>query len=105
MASRFFTRGELADAAGIGVDDVRFYQDRGLLQAPRRRQGRSNDFAFYPEHADRLHFIRRALWYGFTYVDIAELVAGEGLLTRGDVSAFASRRLKAIPLTSQNWFA
>ena len=44
---------ELAEAAGVGVDTVRFYQTRGLIPAPRRR-GR---FAIYS--ADHLERIRR----------------------------------------------
>ena len=34
-----FTIGKLAAAAGVGVETVRFYQRRGLLQTPPRERG------------------------------------------------------------------
>ena len=46
---------ELATAAGVGVDTLRFYQGRGLLPAP-RREGR---IAYYGDRLlERLRRIR-----------------------------------------------
>lgn len=65
---------ELAQAAGIGVDTVRFYQARGLIPAPHRR-GR---FAIYgPEHLERVRRIRALLEAGFSLAQIRRLLAGE----------------------------
>lgn len=65
---------ELALAAGIGVDTVRFYQARGLVPAPHRR-GR---FAIYgPEHLERVRRIRALLEAGFSLAQIRRLLAGE----------------------------
>lgn len=65
------TIGGLARAGGVGVETVRYYQRRGLLDTPRsdgvRRYG--------PEAARRLRFIRAAQTAGFTLEQIAELLA------------------------------
>ena len=54
---------QLARAAGVSVDTVRFYQSRGLLPSPQRR-GRA---AFYSQqHLDRLRRIRRLNRRGLT---------------------------------------
>lgn len=67
---------ELASAAGVRVDTIRFYQRRGLLPPP-RREGRA---AWYdPAHLDRLRRIRELGDDGFTLRQIGRLLeAGEG---------------------------
>ncbi len=65
---------ELADAAGVAVDTVRFYQARGLLPAPIRR-GR---FAIYTgDHLERLRRIRALLEAGFSLAQIRRLLESE----------------------------
>ncbi|MFO0690163.1 MAG: MerR family transcriptional regulator [Myxococcota bacterium] len=67
--------GELAEAAGVGVDTVRFYQARGLLAPPLRR-GR---FAIYTaEHLERLRRIRALLDSGFSLAQIRRLHEADG---------------------------
>lgn len=62
---------ELAEAAGIGVDTVRFYQARGLISMPERR-GR---FAIYSaEHLERIRRIRALLESGFSLAQIRQLL-------------------------------
>lgn len=62
---------ELARLAGTTVRNVRAYQDRGLLPAP-RRQGR---IALYSEaHLARLRLIGALLERGYTLANIAELL-------------------------------
>jgi len=63
--------GELAAAAGVGVDTVRFYQARGLIPAPTRR-GR---FAIYSSsHLERIRRIRDLLESGFSLAQIRRLL-------------------------------
>ncbi len=62
---------ELARAAGIGVDTLRFYQSSGLLPAPERR-GRVAIYA--DEHLDRLHRIRELKGEGVTLAGIRRLL-------------------------------
>jgi DNA-binding transcriptional MerR regulator len=62
---------ELAEAAGVGVDTVRFYQARGLIPAPVRR-GR---FAIYSaQHLERLRRVRSLLDSGFSLAQIRQLL-------------------------------
>ncbi|HIF92861.1 MAG TPA: MerR family transcriptional regulator [Myxococcales bacterium] len=65
---------ELAVAAGIAVDTVRFYQARGLISAPERR-GR---FAIYDAgHLERIRRIRALLESGFSLAQIRSLLDAE----------------------------
>ena len=69
---RAFTIGNLARAAGVSVETVRYYERRGLLDRPIRRGSE------YREYSDadvaRLRFIRRAKALGFTLAEIGELL-------------------------------
>jgi len=70
---RSFTIGEVARRAGVGIETVRFYERRGLLAEPDRRQSGYRQYT--DEAVRRLHFIRRAKALGFTLAEIAELIA------------------------------
>lgn len=65
------TIGKLAEAGGVGVETVRFYQRKTLLETPVRNDGirRYND-----EDVRRLRFIRKAQRAGFTLEEIKELI-------------------------------
>lgn len=67
------TRGQLARRTGVGIETVRFYERKGLLEdPPRTRAG----YRMYDEDAvRRLRFIRRAKELGFTLGDIRELIS------------------------------
>lgn len=66
------TIGQLARRAEIGVETVRFYERRGLIEDPPRR---SSGYRQYPpETIDRLRFIRRAKELGFSLDEIKELL-------------------------------
>ncbi len=65
---------QLAAAADISVDTVRYYQSRGLLPAP-EREGR---VAWYGhEHLERLGQIRALRGKGLTLAAIRRVVSGE----------------------------
>lgn len=87
------TIGRLGEAAGVGVETVRFYQRRGLLSVPAsvgavRRYG--------AEDLRRLRFIRRAAAAGFTLADIAELIRLDAIDDRARAAAMATERLVAL---------
>ena len=65
--------GQLANAADVGVETIRFYEREGLLHRPPRP---SRGHREYPESAvRRVRFIRRAQELGFTLREIQELIA------------------------------
>src|SRR5256885_11619006 len=65
---------QLARAAGVAVDTIRFYQGKGLLEAP-RREGR---VTFYGDgHVERLKRIKELQQQGFTLTVIQRFLAGE----------------------------
>ena len=70
--SETLTIGELAEAGGIGVETVRFYERKGLLAPPPRSPAGYRQYS--PETVDRVRFIRRAQSLGFALREIAELL-------------------------------
>jgi DNA-binding transcriptional MerR regulator len=96
MASGPFTLAQLARAAGVGIEEVRFYRACGLLQPPRRRRGQGGDTAFHSEHVERLRLIRRARSYGFEVEAIAQLVDPSRSVTCGDIYRLSVAQLDAL---------
>lgn len=67
------TIGRLAQGAGIGVETVRFYERKGLLEQPSRA---ASGYRQYPSGTlTRLRFIRQAKDLGFTLPEIQELLS------------------------------
>ncbi len=65
---------QLAARTGVSVDTIRYYQNKGLLDPP-RREGR---VAWYDDaHEGRLERIRALQQRGFSLATIARLVSGE----------------------------
>jgi len=68
------TIGKLAEAGGVGVETIRYYQRRGLLAEPER--GYHGGVRRYgAQDVRRLRFIRSAQAAGFTLEQIGELLA------------------------------
>ncbi|HYW91832.1 MAG TPA: MerR family DNA-binding protein [Gammaproteobacteria bacterium] len=66
------TIGQLAAAAGVNIQTVRYYQRRGLLEQPPRPPRGYRRYA--PATLARLRFIRRAQGLGFTLREIGQLL-------------------------------
>lgn len=67
------TIGQVADAAGVGVETVRFYHRKGLVAEP-PREGTSH--RRYPSEAvARIRFIRGAQNLGFSLKEIEDLMS------------------------------
>ena len=65
------TIGEVAKRSGIGLETVRFYERKGLIEEPPRTD---SGYRQYPEYVvARLRFIRRAKELGFSLKEISEL--------------------------------
>jgi MerR family mercuric resistance operon transcriptional regulator len=86
---RDLTIGGLAREGGVGVETIRYYQRRGLLETPRgdgvRRYGE--------EAMRRLRFIRSAQTAGFTLEQISELLALDAGQDRARARELAQARL------------
>jgi len=93
MAGRM-TISQLAKAAGVGVETVRYYQRRGLLPVPRTYDGsyREYDMAM----VKRLRLIRGLKSSGFTLGEIGELISLDRGTKRLEIQAIASQKLEEI---------
>jgi MerR family mercuric resistance operon transcriptional regulator len=67
------TIGQVAKQAGVGVETVRFYERKGLIDQPRRP---GSGFRDYPDEVvAKIRFIRHAKDLGFTLSEIGELLS------------------------------
>lgn len=67
------TIGQVAGAAEVGVETIRFYERRGLIEEPPRRASGYRQYP--PEAVQRIRFIRRAKDLGFSLGEVKELLA------------------------------
>lgn len=68
------TIGKVAQAVGVGVETIRFYERRGLIEQPSRPA--AGGYRIYSdETVRRVQFIRRAQELGFSLREIAELLS------------------------------
>jgi len=87
------TIGKLAQAAGVGVETIRYYQQRGLLPVPESRGA----YRYYPVAlGQRIRFIKRAQELGFSLEEVAGLLSLEDGLDRHAVRQIAGQRLAEI---------
>ena len=86
--------GALARRAGVGIETVRYYQRRKLLETPEKQLGGQRS---YPaDYVERLLFIRRAQALGFSLDDVAALLTLNDGVDRVRARAIARRRLQEI---------
>src|SRR5258705_1438159 len=85
---------QLARSAGVAVDTIRFYQGKGLLEAP-RREGRVTWYA--ESHLARMRRIKGLQQQGFTLTVIQRFLTGE--LERSDEALVADVTRPAAPQT------
>lgn len=88
------TIGMLARTAGIGVETVRYYQRRGLLEVPKKSMGRLR--AYGEKHLVQLWLIRHAKDLGFTLTEIAKLAAYVEDRQCGAIQVLAQQKLRVI---------
>ncbi len=88
--------GQVAKAAGVGIDAVRFYEREGLIPAPARRPSGYRDYT--PDVVVSLRFIRRAKELGFSLKEISELLRLEASedATPADVRGRAEAKLEVL---------
>ena len=92
-SSGSMTIGRLARAAGVGVETIRYYQQRALLPVP----SSVGAFRHYPvQLTARIRFIKRAQELGFSLDEITELLRLEDGTKRGSIRHIATNRLSQI---------
>jgi len=87
------TIGKLAEAGGVGVETVRFYQRKGLLAVPPRAGGVRR---YGEDDLRRLRFIRKAQQAGFTLEEIGELLALDSGHDHRRAREMAERRMEKL---------
>lgn len=89
----------LAREGDVGVETIRYYQRRGLLDTPDRpiNSGSGGGIRRYgPDDVRRLRFIRSAQGAGFTLEQISELLALDATDDRARARELASEQVAAL---------
>jgi MerR family transcriptional regulator, mercuric resistance operon regulatory protein len=89
----------LAREGGVGVETVRYYQRRGLLETPARPRGEGYGGGvrrYGEQDVRRLRFIRSAQAAGFTLEQISELLALDATDDRPRARELARERIAAL---------
>lgn len=93
MSDEQLTIGRLARAAGVGVETIRYYQQRQLIAVPPARGA----FRYYPRSTiDRIRFIKRAQELGFTLDEIAALLRLQDGSDRQHIREIAAEKIAQI---------
>ncbi len=72
MTEANLTIGRIARSAGVNIETVRYYQRRGLVALPPKRQ---RGFRYYtPATAGRVRFIKRAQALGMSLKEVQRLM-------------------------------
>lgn len=72
--------GEVANRSGVTVKTIRYYEEIGVLDEPRRSESKYRDYE--PNVIERLRFIRASQAFGLSLGEIREIV---GYRDRGEV--------------------
>jgi MerR family mercuric resistance operon transcriptional regulator len=90
-----FTIGQLAKETGTNIETIRYYERRGLIAEPPRRESGYREFS--PEYVKRIRFIKRAQALGFTLKEISGLLAlADKSPACKDIRTFAEEKVKDI---------
>lgn len=85
MAEPGLRSSQLADAVGVNIQTLRYYERRGLLEEPERTLG---GHRLYPEKAvTTLRIIKAAQRMGFTLDEVADLLEVSTLRARRSADA------------------
>lgn len=91
-----YSIGDLSQATGCRVPTIRYYEQVGLLPAPRRTEGKQRRYE--RAHLDRVNFIRHGRELGFSLEAIRELLelADSPHAPCADADEIAARQLDAV---------
>ena len=91
---QFLTIGALAAAAGVGVETIRFYQRKGLLDEPDRPPGGIRRYG--ERDVARVRFIKSAQRLGFSLDEVAGLLVLEDGTHCDEARTLAEAKLAAV---------
>lgn len=93
MSSKL-TVGKVAQAAGLNVETIRFYQRLGLVDEPARPQGGVRRYG--DDFIARLRFIKRAKQLGFSLAEVQRLLILEDPQSCGKARSLAAEKLALV---------
>src|SRR5258707_3833893 len=88
------TIGAFAEAAGVNVETIRFYQRKGLLPEPNKPYGSIRRYS--ETDVARVSFVKSAQRLGFSLDEIAELLRLEDGTHCDEASYLAEHKLKDV---------
>ena len=93
-ASNSLTIGTLADAAGVNVETIRFYQRKGLLPKPERPHRSIRRYT--NSDVDRVRFIKASQRLGFSLGEVRELLKLEDGTHCDEARGLAEQKLRDV---------
>jgi MerR family transcriptional regulator, mercuric resistance operon regulatory protein len=93
---KILTIGKVAEEAGVGIETVRFYERKGLIQKPPKRAVGYRQYA--ADDVRRIQFIKRSQELGFSLKEIRELLElnTSRRATCSDILDRTDRKLKEV---------
>lgn len=90
------TIGQVAKQAQVNIETIRYYERRGLVPEPPRRESGYRQYS--PDTVARIKFIKRAQELGFSLKEIQELLAlrVDPVMTSADIKRRAEAKLADI---------
>ncbi|MCP3811834.1 MerR family transcriptional regulator, partial [Mycobacteriaceae bacterium Msp059] len=82
MSDSGLRSGQVAAAAGVNTETLRYYERRGLLRQPQRSLGGHR--LYPPETVTMMRVIKAAQRLGFTLDEVADLLAATRLGSRSE---------------------
>ena len=92
MSETGLRTGQVATAAGVNIETLRYYERRGLLREPHRSLGGHR--LYPPETVTLMRVIKAAQRPGFTLDEVADLLASNRLGGRADAGLQARATAK-----------
>lgn len=88
------TIGRFAQATGVNVETIRYYQRRGLLPEPPRLSGRIRRYG--QDDVRRMNFIKGAQRMGFSLGEVSDLLRLDDGAHCTEASALATEKLSQV---------
>lgn len=94
ITSNTLTIGLLAQAVGINVEAIRFYQRKGLMHLPERAYGRIRRYT--DADLDRVRFIKASQRLGFSLAEVGDLLRLEDGMHCEEARRIAEHKLRNV---------